>query len=216
MDAVQRLNVDGRGELVGEFRGEDRILIIKQSGIVKTIIPELTTHFDDDMIAMEKWVPKKPISAIYYNGERELYYVKRFLVENEGKEELFISEHPDSHLEIVSTDWKPVAEVEFTKERGKDRKENLQILLEEFIAVKGISAIGNQLTKDKINQINLLEPIPYDPPEETPADEIEVFDEETLEGSSEEEKEVNPKSNGVSHDSPEDFDVDEEGQITLF
>ena len=215
-DAVQRLNVDGRGELVGEFRGEDRILIIKQSGIVKTIIPELTTHFDDDMIAMEKWVPKKPISAIYYNGERELYYVKRFLVENEGKEELFISEHPDSHLEIVSTDWKPVAEVEFTKERGKDRKENLQILLEEFIAVKGISAIGNQLTKDKINQINLLEPIPYDPPEETPADEIEVFDEETLEGSSEEEKEVNPKSNGVSHDSPEDFDVDEEGQITLF
>ena len=49
-----------------------------------------------------------------------------------------------------------MAEVEFTKERGKDRKENLQILLEEFIAVKGISAIGNQLTKDKINQINLL------------------------------------------------------------
>ncbi|HMC02159.1 MAG TPA: DNA gyrase/topoisomerase IV subunit A, partial [Flavobacteriaceae bacterium] len=62
-DAVQRLNVDGRGELVGEFRGEDRILIIKQSGIVKTIIPELTTHFDDDMIVMEKWIPKKPISA---------------------------------------------------------------------------------------------------------------------------------------------------------
>ncbi|MDU8886911.1 DNA gyrase/topoisomerase IV subunit A [Yeosuana sp. MJ-SS3] len=215
-DAVQRLNVDGRGELVGEFRGEDRILVINQSGVLKTIIPDLSTHFDQDMIVMEKWIPKKPISAIYYNGERELYYVKRFLVENEGKEELFISDHPNSQLEIVSTDWKPVAEVEFTKERGKDRKDNMRILLEEFITVKGITAIGNQLTKDKINQINLLEPIPYVPPEETPADEIEVVDEETLEQSEEEKNEVNPKSNGVSHDAPENFDVDEEGQITLF
>ncbi|HMC01493.1 MAG TPA: hypothetical protein VKN14_10710, partial [Flavobacteriaceae bacterium] len=123
--------------------------------------------------------------------------------------------HPSSQLEIVSTDWKPVAEVEFTKERGKDRKDNLQVNLEEFIAVKGIAAIGNQLTKDKINQISLLDPLPYEAPEETPADEIEVVDEETVEHSEEENK-VNPKSNGVSKDSPENFDVDDEGQITLF
>jgi len=216
-DAVQRLNVDGRGELVGEFRGEDRILIIKQSGIVKTIIPELTTHFDDDMIVMEKWIPKKPISAIYYNGERELYYVKRFLIENEGKEELFISEHPNSQLEIVSTDWKPVAEIEFTKERGKERKDNMVINLEEFISVKGITAIGNQLIKDKINQVSLLDPLPYEAPEDIPADEIEVVDEETLENSTDDEiKEISPKSNGMSQDTPDDFEVDDEGQITLF
>src|SRR5690606_33336890 len=122
-DAVQRLNVDGRGELVGEFRGEDRILVINQSGTVKTIIPELTAHFDDDMIVLEKWIPKKPISAIYYDGEKERYFVKRFLIENENKEETFISEHPNSQLELVSTDWKPMAEVEFTKERNKDRKD---------------------------------------------------------------------------------------------
>ncbi|MEY8849089.1 DNA gyrase/topoisomerase IV subunit A [Psychroserpens sp. XS_ASV72] len=179
-DTVQRLNVDGRGELVGEFRGEDRLLIITQSGMVKTILPELTTHFDDDMIVLEKWIPKKPISAIYYNGERELYYVKRFLVENEGKEELFISDHPKSQLEIVSTDWKPMAEIEFTKERGKDRKDNEMVNLEEFIAVKGISAIGNQLTKDKINQINLLDPLPYEAPEEVHAEDIEVVDEKDV------------------------------------
>ncbi|NNC45282.1 MAG: DNA gyrase/topoisomerase IV subunit A, partial [Winogradskyella sp.] len=76
-DTVQRLNVDGRGELIGEFRGEDRLLIITQSGIVKTILPELTTHFDNDMIALEKWIPKKPISAIYFDGNKERYYVKR-------------------------------------------------------------------------------------------------------------------------------------------
>ena len=118
-DTVQRLNVDGRGELVGEFRGEDRLLVIKQSGVAKTIIPEITTHFESDMIVLEKWIPKKPISAIYYDGDKERYYVKRFLIENEGKEEFFISEHPNSQLEIVTTDWRPVAEVEFTKSTWK-------------------------------------------------------------------------------------------------
>ena len=136
-DAIQRINVDGRGELIGEFRGEDKLLIITQSGVAKTVTPEVTMHFDDDMIVLEKWVPKKPISVIYYNGEKELYYVKRFLIENEGKEESFISDHPNSQLEIVSTDWKPMAEVVFAKERGKDRKDNLEVDLEEFIAIKG-------------------------------------------------------------------------------
>ena len=214
-DTVQRLNVDGRGELIGEFRGEDRLLIIKQSGIVKTIIPEMTARFEDDMIVLEKWMPKKPISAIYYDGEKERYYVKRFLVENENKEDVFISDHKDSHLEIVSTDWKPVAEVVFAKQRGKDRKENLTVNLEEFIAVKGIGALGNQLTREKINQINLLDPIPYDAPEEVPADEIEVVDEEVItEEPNAEEKVDLPPTNGQT--SEDDLDVDDEGQITLF
>jgi topoisomerase-4 subunit A len=122
-DTVQRLNVDGRGELLGEFKPNDRLLIINQSGKLKTIIPELTTHFDEDMIVLEKWNPKKPISTIYYDGEKERYFVKRFLVENENKEELFITEHEKSQLEIVSTDWRPVAEVVFTKVKGI-QKEN--------------------------------------------------------------------------------------------
>lgn len=214
-DTVQRLNVDGRGELIGEFRGEDRLLVVKQSGIVKTIIPEMTARFEEDMIVLEKWMPKKPISAIYYDGEKERYFVKRFLVENENKEEVFISAHKDSHLEIVSTDWKPVAEVVFAKQRGKDRKENLTVNLEEFIAVKGISALGNQLTREKINQINLLDPIPYEAPEEVPADEIEVIDEEVVSEDSviDDQPDV-PPTNGQTK--KEDLDVDDEGQITLF
>ncbi|HEY0046951.1 MAG TPA: DNA gyrase/topoisomerase IV subunit A, partial [Flavobacterium sp.] len=73
-DTVQKLNVDGRGELLGEFRPNDRLLVVNQSGKIKTIIPEITTHFDPDMIILEKWVPNKPISAIYYDGEKERYY----------------------------------------------------------------------------------------------------------------------------------------------
>ncbi|MEP5254102.1 MAG: DNA gyrase/topoisomerase IV subunit A [Winogradskyella arenosi] len=161
-DTVRRLNVDGRGDLIGEFKGEDRLLIINQSGVVKTIVPELTAHFDNDMIVMEKWIPEKPISAIYFEGEKERYYVKRFVVEHEGREESFISDHANSQLEIVSTDWRPVADVEFTKERGKERKPNMEVDLEEFIAVKGITALGNQLSRDKINQISLLVPLPHE------------------------------------------------------
>lgn len=207
-DTVQRLNVDNRGELIGEFRGEDRILVIRQSGIVKTIIPELTTHFDDDMIVLEKWIPKKPVSAIYFDGEKERYFVKRFLIENENKEEVFISEHPNSHLEIVSTDWRPVVEVEFTKERNKDRKPNMEVNLEEFIAIKGIKALGNQLTPEKVNAVNLLEPLSYEAPEETPADEIEVVDEETIDNEED-------TQTSQPEDQP-DAEPDQDGQTSLF
>ena len=216
-DTVQRLNVDDRGELIGEFRGEDRLLIITQSGIVKTIIPELTTHFDSDMIVLEKWVPKKPISAIYYDGEKERYYVKRFLIDQEGKEESFISDHSNSQLEIVSTDWRPMADVEFTKERGKDRKPNMDVNLEEFIAVKGITAQGNQLTKDKINQVSLLESLPYEAPKEVHADELEVIDEETISNNSDVENTAkNASKTKSTSDSDSDEGLDSEGQGTLF
>jgi topoisomerase-4 subunit A len=178
-DTVQRLNVDGRGELLGEFRPNDRLLIVNQSGKLKTIIPEITTHFEEDMIVLEKWNPNKPITCVYYDGEKDRYFIKRFLVENENKEEIFITEHSNSQLEIVSTDWRPVAEVIFAKLKGI-QKENQTIDLEQFIAIKGIKALGNQLTADKIKQINLLESLPYEEPEEIAPEEMEVSEESNL------------------------------------
>lgn len=194
-DTVQRLNVDGRGELLGEFRPNDRLLIINQSGKLKTIIPELTTHFEEGMIVLEKWNPNKPISAIYFDGEKDRYFVKRFLIENENKEEIFITEHEKSQLEIVSTDWRPMAEVVFAKVKGV-QKESITVDLEQFIAVKGIKAIGNQLTTDKLKQVNLLEPLPY---EEPIPEEVEV-----------------PETSGEELDpDPIQTELDEDGQITL-
>ncbi len=228
-DTIQRLNVDGRGELVGEFRGEDRILVVTQSGIAKTIIPEITAHFDEDMIVLEKWIPNKPISAIYFDGEKEKHYVKRFLIENENREDVFISEHASSVLEIVSTDWRPVAKVSFAKERGKERREDQIIDFEQFISVKGVSALGNQLTKLKVNQIDLMESLPYEEAEEIPADEIDVVGEEVVDTSVETSTEApkviseNPVADtkviDKSKSSESDLDSDasdEEGQTTLF
>jgi len=196
-DTVQRLNVDARGELLGEFRPNDKILVISQTGKLKVIIPELSTHFDEDMVVLEKWHPKKPISAIYYDGEKERYYIKRFLVETEGKEESFITEHPKSQLEIVSTDYRPMAQLVFTKVKGI-QKENQTVDIESFIAVKGFKALGNQLTTDKLKQVNLLEPLPYQEPDEIVPEDLEVV------------------GNTDVEISDEDIQSNEDGQITLF
>ncbi|MEM7380761.1 MAG: DNA gyrase/topoisomerase IV subunit A, partial [Bacteroidota bacterium] len=212
-DTVNRLNVDERGELLGEFTSEDMLLIVSQKGMVKTVIPELTMRFDDDMIVLEKWKSKKPLSAIYFDGEKERYYVKRFLIEKENKEELIITEHPKSFLELFSTDWKPVVEIEFSKPRGKEAKPNQTIELEEFISIKGIKALGNQLTADKVKNINALEPIPYEEPEVKDAKEIEVVGEESVTPKSDPDPQKTSTKPSKSEDNTTD---DEEGQTSLF
>nr|WP_297788033.1 DNA gyrase/topoisomerase IV subunit A [uncultured Allomuricauda sp.] len=180
-DVVSRLNVDGRGELLGEFKGDDLLLVIDQKGIVKTIPPDLLTRFSDDMIVLEKWNPKKPISVVHYVGDKERFYLKRFLIENPNKEEVVIDEDSKSYLELVSTDWRPMLEIEFVKSRGKDPKPNLEVNVEDFIAVKGIKALGNQLTPEKVKNINVLDPLPFEEPKEQKAEDIEVVDEEQIE-----------------------------------
>ncbi len=208
-DVVRRLNVDGRGELLGEFRGDDLLLIVNQKGIAKTILPTITSRFDDDMIVLEKWNPNKPLSAIYWDGDKERFYVKRFLIEHGNREDLFISEHLKSYLELVSTDWRPVVELEYSKPRGKEAKPNLSIDIEDFIAIKGIKALGNQLTSDKVKNINVMDSLPYEEPEEQEANEIEVVDEEDI--SSQTAKALKKKPENT-----EDPEIDDEGQITLF
>ena len=180
-DVVSRLNVDGRGELLGEFKGDDLLLVIDQKGIVKTIPPDLLTRFNDDMVVLEKWNPEKPISVVHYVGDKERFYLKRFLIENPNKEEVVIADDTKSYLELVSTDWRPRLEIEFVKPRGKDPKPNQEVDVEEFIAVKGIKALGNQLTPEKVKNINVLDSLPYEEPEEQKAEDIEVVDEEQIE-----------------------------------
>ncbi|MDP5230759.1 MAG: DNA gyrase/topoisomerase IV subunit A [Cellulophaga sp.] len=212
-DIVRRLNVDGRGELLGEFKGEDLLLIITQKGYAKTIFPELTAHFDEDMIVLEKWNPNKPISAIYYDGEKERYYVKRFLIESENREDLFISEHPKSVLELVSTDWRPVVEIEFAKQKGKETKDNQSIDIEDFISIKGIKALGNQLTADKVKNMNALEPLEYIEEEPEDMNNIEVVDEEAV--SEEEDTDKNSLNDEVTPSKKKKPNEDD-SQPTLF
>lgn len=168
-ETVKRLNIDERGEFLGEFKGDERILLITQNGKAKTIVPELTTHFNDQYVVMEKWIPEKPISAVYWEGAKERYYVKRFLIEQKDREELIVTDHANSQLELVSTDYRPVLEIDYRKQRGKEQEPTEEVSLEEFISVKGITAMGNQLTAKTVRQLNLLAPIPVEIPEEESA-----------------------------------------------
>jgi topoisomerase-4 subunit A len=191
-ETVQRLNADERGRLLGAFRGEDRLLIVTKSGKVKTQIPDLGMHFPPDLLVLEKWEPKKPLSAVYYDGTKDKYFGKRFMIEAADKEEVFIKEGSKNELIWFSADWRPVCTLQFTKPRGGEAKPAQKVSFEDFIVPKGIKAMGNQLTVEKLKSIETNAPLPY-----LPEPEIETADIETLV------EEVPPPTD------------DDEGQITL-
>ena len=172
-DTVQRLNVDERGELLGAFKAEDKILTIKQSGEIELKSFDISNHFDEDMVLIEQNNPKKPVSAVYFDGNKQAYYVKRFLIENTMSRFSFITDNENSQLEVVSTDWRPQVEIVFVKEKGKDRQTEI-INIEEFIAVKGEKALGNKLTSKKVKEINLIDSLPY---KEVIEQEVDIIEE---------------------------------------
>jgi len=172
-DTVQRLNVDERGELLGAFKAEDKILTIQQSGEIELKSFDISNHFDEDMILIEQNNPNKPVSAVYFDGNKQAYYVKRFLVENTMSRFSFITDNENSQLEVVSTDWRPQVEIVFVKEKGKDRQTQI-INIEEFISVKGEKALGNKLTSKKVKEINLIDSLPY---KEVIEQEVEIIEE---------------------------------------
>ena len=136
-----------------------------------------------------------------------------------------ITDHPKSYLETVFTDHRPVVELVFTKKRGKEREENSEINLEEFISIKGITALGNQLTKDKIIEINTKEPLFYESPDQTPIEDMEVVEEETVLAETkinalpleqDSNTEISDAKKEELNDKAPDPETDGKGQIFLF
>ena len=175
---VLKLNLDERGDLLGAFRGEDKLLIISDKAESKTVTPQMELHFSQVPMILERWVKTKPITAVYFDQEKERYFVKRFVIENENKEDVFIKE--DATLIFVCTEWRPVIEIEFAKPRGAATLPNKVINIEDFIGVKGYKALGNQLTDKKIKKITLKESLPYDIPEQPKLDQVEVNEPEEI------------------------------------
>jgi topoisomerase-4 subunit A len=157
-EAIRRLNSDGRGRFLGEFQPDDKIIVLLDSGEYKIIGFDLSTHFEDHMIHLEKWIPEKPISAVYYDGEKEQHFVKRFLAEPATKAVSFISDHEDSELDVVSTLFHPVARVRYNKKFKITRDKDDELVdLAEFISVKGLKAQGNRLTNLPVTEVTLEE-----------------------------------------------------------
>lgn len=157
-DTVQRLNAEGRGRFLGEFNPEDKILVLLDNGSYKLTGFDLTSHFDENMTHLEKWIPEKPISAVYFDPEKDCYFAKRFLVEESSKATSFISEHPDSKLAVATTLHHPHVRLKFNKRFKHTRDKEDQIInLREFISIKGLKAQGNKISAFPITEV-LLEP----------------------------------------------------------
>jgi len=171
---VMRLNTEERGELIGEFSGNDQMILITQDGRVAKFVPDMEKHFPESMIKLEKYVPNRPVTAAYFDKDKGRYYIKRFLIDDLKKEEAFIPDN--ATLMQVSTDWLPVWELHFGKERGKKQKDPQEIDVEEFISIKGVKAQGNVLSKIKIKSVEELPSKSYQVSEES--NNVDVDDEQ--------------------------------------
>jgi topoisomerase-4 subunit A len=163
-ESVKRLNADERGRLLGEFAADDRILSITESGFYRLYNTDLSHHFDDDLLILEKWIPEKVITAIYKDGETNTVMVKRFTAELNDKKNLFLPEAIGTVLLHVFVDTFPMVEVKY-ESTGKIERAAQPIELWEYIGVKGFKAKGKRLGNYPIENINVLPPMPE--PEKT-------------------------------------------------
>lgn len=180
---VRRLNSDNRGRYLGEFTGDDMIFVIYKNGEYLICNFDLSNHFNDGILLIEKFNPGKVLTAVYFDAEQSFYYVKRFEIDETQKEAGFIGEFPGNRL--VSFTWvgHPRLELQFG---GKNEGREPEVIdVDEFIGVKSYKAKGKRLSIYEISQINELEPVvideePEEPEEEAKSNEIVIPDIEDL------------------------------------
>ena len=164
--AIGRLNVDERGVLLGSFHTDDLILVIYNSGEYQLTNHELTNHYEPkDVMLIEKFNPNKTISAIHYDAKQKTHFVKRFNIETStvGKKFHFINEGRNSSLTYVST--KPNATILLVTKNDKKEKNEEEIVLRDFIDIKGWKSTGNKLTYEQFVKVTDVE-VPEEPVEE--------------------------------------------------
>ncbi len=160
---VLRLNTEEKGKYLGEFSGDDKILVLSQRGTFKFTSYDLTNHYEDEIRLIEKFDPERLFSAVYFDADQGYFYVKRFRLEYTTKETSFIGDHQDSYLLHLFVDTYPRVRLEFGG-RNKN-KEDREIYIHEFIGEKSFKARGKRLTQGELKKIHVLDPLPE--PQET-------------------------------------------------
>jgi topoisomerase-4 subunit A len=232
-DVVKRLNENGHGRFLGEFQAEDKILCVFADGSYELSSFDLTNHFDDKMVRMEKFNPEAIYSVIHQDGKTKVYYIKRFKFEDIaiGKRIGFINEEPGSKMMIITKAQQPVVKIEALKGKSQLFDES-EVNLAELIDVKGIKAQGNKLSPHDVQKVTLL----TDELEEEEVEEeksVESLEEDETEGlepnateatdaSEKDEKQPEPseskpiKKIDFEITNPDDIDIDDKGQLGLF
>lgn len=172
-DAVMRLNADGRGKFLGEFASDEVLLVVTRGGWYRTSGTDLSSHFEDDILLLEKYRESKIFSAVYWDEEQQFYYVKRFAFEETERLQCFISDSEGSRLVSLTEVEYPRFEIKFGGKNEGRRQEIIEVA--EFIGVKSFRAKGKRLTNYSVAGIRELEPVvrseaapaPREPEEDT-------------------------------------------------
>lgn len=162
---VQRLNEDGRGMLLGEFSGNDKIIAVFKNGTYYTTSYDLSNRYQGDLLLIEKYDENKVYAALYYDGEN--FYIKRFsFPPSDNSPASFIADNRGAYLADFSSDKHPQFMVTFTGRQ--EHREPEKFDAEEFIAKKGITAKGNRCHRYDILKVEFIEPLhkPEDDEEE--------------------------------------------------
>ncbi len=179
---VLRLNYDGRGDALGEFHNDDQILVILRNGEFYTTNYDLSNHYEDNILVIERFDSNKVWTAVLYDADQQFPYVKRFQLEPGGKRQNFLGENEMSSLYLLSDQAYPLIEVEFG---GNDEYRSPQVIdVEPYIGVKSFKARGKRVTTFEVSRINELEPVRFpeenagEPgnPEDDPAEDEESED----------------------------------------
>jgi topoisomerase-4 subunit A len=201
---VLRLNEDGRGELLGEITGKEHIFVLCNEGTFYTTSTDLSSRYQGEVRKVEIFNEEKVYTALYWDGELQCYYIKRFVGEiSDNQVQSFISESKGSRLVALNEDEYPQLEISFVQ-NGRKPRENERIDVDEFIAVKGFKAKGKRVTIHDVATIEFIEPLEKEPvvaPEEA----VEV--EEPVENTRTLEEEIQPM---------DDFRPGEVIDLTLF
>ena len=198
---VLRLNSDNRGKFLGEFQGDDKILVLYKNGDYQLYNFDLSNHFDAEILTIEKFDSRKVLSAVYYDADQEFYYVKRFEIDEVlGRRIGFIGDNTNNKL--VSLTWVryPRLELEFGGPNSERDREIIEV--SEFIGIKSYKAKGKRLTNYEVENITELEPVVKDE-DDKPEEEIEN-------------DEKNEDDIPFEVDRPQDEDEDDTNQMSLF
>jgi topoisomerase-4 subunit A len=167
-DTVRRLNADKRGQYLGAFEGDDRILQLFSNGEFKVTGYDLSTHFDDDMVEIRKFDPDEIFSVVYIEGETQKMYLKRFCIETDIKMNTrfsFIGEHEAAKYLSHSIDVMPRLQLSYCVSDAGNSFPDDEINVEEFIGIKSFKAKGKRLSNREIESYQWLEPIEPEVPE---------------------------------------------------
>ncbi|MCL6100983.1 MAG: DNA gyrase/topoisomerase IV subunit A, partial [Bacteroidetes bacterium] len=155
---VLRLNADSRGLYLGEFTGDDKILVVDKDGFFHLYSYDLENHFEKNILSISKYDPDRIASVVYFDAEQNFHYLKRFQIEpNAGKQCRFIGDFPDNKLTQITWEKHPQFEIEFGGNHEGREKEIIDV--SEFIALKSYKAKGKRITTFEVKNIVEIEPL---------------------------------------------------------